>query len=526
MELQLASMEGPPVNAPTVAYTLAVGLRRALCEHIGIEEREIGIAANETRNHNGHSVQSIYLFDTASGGAGYSSQVPHHLPRLLKQVAESVLQCPNECDAAFQACVLTYETQHQIDNLNRHEVLELLTPQFLAAVALPETHRAFGEHTRLELEPLVLAIQRETLRLHPDQIRLYLGGDPDQWEPLAWRFLSELRRMAESGLTITLLVDSGVLPKLSQGQKDALAAVVSQLGATLQEGALSSRSLEGEGMVPMVEIGGEARSGYWAASATAALAPDDAWGSGAAELSYVFSGMQDKPLTGLQGWSDVSIDSLRPQASQRVAEIRITQGLDGPADRFGFRFWHLVRRKIPALADRLSGNLPIQALSYSDRYLNSPISVLLLERIISQLLDFPGGLSESSEIAINTAELGSSHGSWPRFWSHDWQSEHEREQVMTRVFAKRPFSLALDIQPKHHTPHERFLRLDWGQGAQWEIRLDQGVGYWTPSGKGNYFPFEQNEAGQAETIRKGLVTVSARAPSNSTILYIVDESAG
>lgn len=124
-ELQLRDDHGQPLDKVT-AYTLAIALRRALCQLLGIEENEIGTHAASSRNEQEQVAYSIYLYDNASGGAGYVSQAALLLPELFRKTA-SVLDCSRDCDSACQGCLLTYHTQHHLDDLNRHAAKLLLS---------------------------------------------------------------------------------------------------------------------------------------------------------------------------------------------------------------------------------------------------------------------------------------------------------------------------------------------------------------------------------------------------------------
>lgn len=109
-ELQL------PLNTPdaeTAAWTLAVALRIALSAELGIEAREINFTA-QTAN----GIWSAVVFDQASGGAGYSSQAQVLLPKLIDRVRQ-ILDCPAKCEKACQHCLLDYQTQHKVKELDR-----------------------------------------------------------------------------------------------------------------------------------------------------------------------------------------------------------------------------------------------------------------------------------------------------------------------------------------------------------------------------------------------------------------------
>lgn len=104
------------VNTPepeTAAFTLAVALRTALSAELGIEVREINFTAQTANGY-----WSAVVFDQASGGAGYSSQAQALLPKLIQRVRK-ILACLAKCEKACQQCLLDYQTQHKVKELDR-----------------------------------------------------------------------------------------------------------------------------------------------------------------------------------------------------------------------------------------------------------------------------------------------------------------------------------------------------------------------------------------------------------------------
>ena len=88
-----------------------------------------------------------------------------------------------------QGCVLTYDTQHHLDDLNRHAAKSFLSAAYLDASDIPPHIKVFGSDSYLEMEPLILALNREWQRHDITLVRVYLGGNASLWEPLAWRFV-------------------------------------------------------------------------------------------------------------------------------------------------------------------------------------------------------------------------------------------------------------------------------------------------------------------------------------------------
>ena len=88
--------------------------------------------------------------------------------------------------------------------------------------------------------------------------------------------------------------------------------------------------------------------------------------------------------------------------------------------------------------------------------------------------------------------------------SNQWQDDVAREAFFTQAFEKGRGRLRWQGSLTFETgvaPHFRELRLEWGNGATWSLKLDQGVGYWRcrPS---EGFPFEGTPHEQLQVVNE------------------------
>ncbi|CDH43330.1 DEAD/DEAH box helicase [Candidatus Contendibacter odensensis] len=497
-ELQLHDLDGKPVEQ-IAAYTVAVALRRALCLHLGIEEAEVGALAASSRSvDKKQKISSIYLYDTAMGGAGYSTQIVAHLSALLRQ-ARQILECPRDCDMACQSCLLTHDTQHHLDDLNRHTAIALLSEPFLTALDLPEELRVFGPHSQLEMEPLPLALNREWQQQTVQELRIYLGGKARDWEPLAWRLRDDLTRWRQTDAIIQLITPATTLSKLNSSQRDELAALIAYTGAELYR----SLDLIQVGDLPlMVELGSANQQIRWAASHADALIPRPHWDGGESGGPLVRV-IDNQPLSPLpETWRHLDSAEIR-QPVPGVIALTITRELDGPSADFGGRAWTLLEQRVPALAEYLNENAPLQAVHYTDRYLRSPLAIVLLYELLNGLACYSGGLQQTTDIQIETTNLDRTDTKPSRWLFHDWRDGEDRRQVVETWFAETWPTFAWREAPLHKRPHARELTLTWSNDHRWTIRLDQGFGYWgIAPGVRPEFPFDNDVARQVEKLRK------------------------
>ena len=518
-ELQLRDVQGKGIDN-IIAYTMAVALRRALCLELGIEEAEVGAFAASTRDAQDQSTYSLYLYDTATGGAGYVIQAVSNLEKLFKRVHDEILKCPSECDSACQACLLTYDTQHHVDGLNRFKALELLDAGLLDSLTLPESLKVFGKDTRLELEPLALALNREWQSHQLTDIRIYFGGDVALWEPLAWRLRHELTRLIETGAVVRIIIPKPCHNQLLDSQKDELVALLAFAGAELYE---DDSALISETPVIM-EMGGEKISMRWAASNVNALAPNPIWGvAGESNIQFVRLDM-NKPLPPLpKAWQLLELKALRPTVPG-VTELIIANQLDGASLTFGERAWTLICQNVPDLAKRLHGASTLMEIRYSDRYLRSPLTLLLLGSLLKGLSGYSGGVNGATKFDIRTSKLGNYGNNYLRHFYHDWMDEEDRRQVAERWFKSSFSSAKWNLYENKDLPHARELELIWAD-SKWVVRLDQGVGYWAIQ---RYvrsdFSFDRDVRQQVEILNKTNLQIEQSDKRNPTYWYCSKQS--
>ena len=110
--------------------------------------------------------------------------------------------------------------------------------------------------------------------------------------------------------------------------------------------------------------------------------------------------------------------------------------------------------------------------------------------------------------------------------SDQWQDDVAREAFFTQAFETGRGRLRWQGSLTFETgvaPHFRELRLEWGNGAAWSLKLDQGVGYWRcrPS---EAFPFDETPHEQLQVINE--IAKRSRVVSQGshpTYIYVAAE---
>lgn len=118
-ELRFKNIDGDFLNNKSLSYSLGVIITKSLAEFIGIGDNELGFGVKQYKDY-----QTIFIYDTAKGGAGYASQLPIHLKDILQKSYQILTDC--DCNSACTKCLIDRKSQWHIEELDRNLAIEWL----------------------------------------------------------------------------------------------------------------------------------------------------------------------------------------------------------------------------------------------------------------------------------------------------------------------------------------------------------------------------------------------------------------
>jgi DEAD/DEAH box helicase domain-containing protein len=115
-EIRLKNSDGSFVKSKTLAYSLGIIFTKALAEFLAIEEAELSFGIKKYGHY-----QTIYIYDSAKGGAGYASQFGLYTKRIL-DIAYNVLHnC--SCVSGCTKCLIDRSSQWHLENIDKNVAL-------------------------------------------------------------------------------------------------------------------------------------------------------------------------------------------------------------------------------------------------------------------------------------------------------------------------------------------------------------------------------------------------------------------
>ncbi|MCZ6404777.1 DEAD/DEAH box helicase, partial [Vibrio parahaemolyticus] len=166
------------------------------------------------------------------------------------------------------------------------------------------------------------------------------------------------------------------------------------------------------------------------------------------------------------------LDSKEPTHLLGAVHVDIATELNGQLSNFGRGFVTLLKNKDERLTKLLKEG-ELKSVSYSDRYLQSPVSLLLLAEVLKALVG-------TSDCQIEVNSCFDEQNRNPYTVNHDWDDRDDYKAIfgawLTHMAAKTVDTNIIDN--KREVPHRRAIKLRFSTGDIVEVTLDQGFGYW------------------------------------------------
>ncbi len=106
--------------------TLAEGIALGASLSLSIDPGELSSGFRLVHLKDGTRAAEIYLFDTASGGAGYAFEAGENLDEVLSNVEQLLAVCPGQCERSCTKCLRHYGNRFLHPRLDRRLGLQLL----------------------------------------------------------------------------------------------------------------------------------------------------------------------------------------------------------------------------------------------------------------------------------------------------------------------------------------------------------------------------------------------------------------
>ncbi len=474
------------------ATTLAVALRDVIADRLGIASSEMGFGYRldkDLETNQGRSV--VQVFDLVSGGAGFVIEGVSEISELIKKLVEK-LHCPAHCDNVCSRCLASNDSRVEKEELDRTSALQWITDaDFVSYLTLPDEFSHLHGATYTSLSPLDFI--RSTINKYSSgdsnrSVQLALRGSPSDWDLAYPGFRDRILTWAVVDKFKVKLVLEGV---------DGLDEHCKRSFLTLQSfGVEISAMTDGwrnENAYLVAQIGSANSCTSLFSNDISICAPGESWLTGTTDTILVSSKLISYAQTKVL---DVSSWLASPAGSQ-ILEVK--DELNGSVENLASRLIKLFTQESPEFIALLENDTAIK-VSYSDRYLKSPWSLMLLSSFLTLFRN-----DELMELSIQT--LKSAPSQRGIYIHHDWFHSDDQQNVVSQwiehTLGLKPH-LQIEMNPRDIL-HGRVMTIEWKSGKQTKLLLDQGMGYWKammPYRDETEFDFDSHEEEQVKSMTK------------------------
>lgn len=465
-------------------YTLGAALRQMYAHEKGITTQELGLTFRNKRNEFGESVTSLFIYDSATQGAGFASSIPEVLNKLWAGLEAYLRSCPANCKTACHSCLLDYDTQYNIKNLDRNYLLNALEEtKSLSALVLPDNRKYFGEHSYAEL----LNVKQIFSKIGTTCLSAEFFIIGDDWSWGDWIVRDYIIDCCAKKIPVTLYLSEQAASKIDSDLSWEISRYLPLAKVNIQQ-LKQPIELEHRG-TPLMRLNIVEGSKWFAVDDLENVSANGSWGN--MTDNCIVSGFNDSLDIYAEVFDVINIaKSSELDASAIVIEDFSL--LQCNIKDFGENFINLFESTIPHLFERLENN--IESITYSDKYVVSPLPVVLINNILVEMQNRYGKFSAE----LHTVAPKQQSDWISKTIAQNFLSEADLNDFIYESSRSLGGEVYGDIFDNEDLPHSRIMSITLKDGSRIKLLLDQGMGYWSKGRnyKEHRFDFENvfNEA--------------------------------
>lgn len=197
VEMRCYGKDGRHITDRSLLRSLGVVLSRELTRHLGVNEDEVDFGYNPVTG-------SVFLYDTAVGGAGYSTLLLDYREEVLQRALDSLNAC--NCAKACTQCLIDRRSQWYIADLDRKKLRDWLEVEKQSRTAPQEVTEALGEDVTTVTTNLTALLTPFSSSNELKEVRIYLDDDYEKWSYELEGHLKLLLQLLHKGIETTFVV--------------------------------------------------------------------------------------------------------------------------------------------------------------------------------------------------------------------------------------------------------------------------------------------------------------------------------
>lgn len=447
VEIKFYNSSNEIVTDTETLYSLGVILSRKLTELLGVNDGEIEFGYNS-------AAHSIFIYDTALGGAGYSPLFREYKDRVLDMAYKTLSEC--DCERACTSCLVDRRSQWYLNYLNRKKALEWLKMECESRLA-PEAVAALVPDASAVTTDFATEFRQLTRNKNLKAIKLFIDSDYPHWQFSDFQYGKLLDELSLQGVDVSFVLSEKL--DLSHCPASASAALMAVLFKHKFQYLQTAFAPHLKPLMAVLFSNGDVKT-YFGEDVN--TLPSASWGNG-----KIYSSMANMNMT----CSDVDVPELLKQMMTDgtiMFDARLKKDC---------HIGNLLDTLIDANPGKWNQIIPLMsgekvAIEYTDRYLLTPIGCLLLAHMIKRI-------RQRFSVSIATLKIilkpirHSNYEAADIAIDIDYQSNEARNSFLSAAIAEIA-GIHPEIVDNGYIEHERCLTVK-AHGIDLCIRPDAGI---------------------------------------------------
>jgi DEAD/DEAH box helicase domain-containing protein len=437
-------------NDESLIYSLGVILTKVFCSYLGVEESELSFGVKQYREY-----CSIFIFDTAKGGAGYAVKFTDYAEEIFEEAYIKLKDC--SCKKACTKCLIDRNSQWFMQKLDRYKAKEWL--QRAVNNTVPEQFKALYPNLKTVTGSVQEDILRHENRKMIQKIWLYVDSKVSNWQLDNAPFFNALKKNNTDN-KINFVFGSE-LDCSAEGSQ--ITAIQVSDWAKYWKDSSSHKLLKPTCRIDLLD--GKSYTYY----------ADDFYNDFGIKWAVATNGISYKNETAVP--ADFKEINLGIPQNNNQFEIRLKPDFNFNSNELSKVFLDKVKEQ-KDLAPLMIGQK--FKVVYCDRYLKSPFSCLLLVQFIK-------GLSKELNFTVEFLKVkleDFTQGQYPYRIFHNYYDGEDRNSELGKLAGN-----LLNLEPDFEVgnlPHYRYF-IFYNDSIKITIRPDGGIEHgWESMGNTNY----------------------------------------
>lgn len=457
VEIKFYNKDDLLITDQETLYSLGVILSRKLTELLGVNDGEIDFGYNSTSH-------TIFIYDTALGGAGYSTLFREYKDKVIELAYKTLNGC--DCERACTKCLIDRRSQWYLNYLNRKKALEWIELEMKSRIAPKSITTAVPNATAVTSD-----FSTEFFRLSRNRdikaIKFFIDSDFSSWGIDDFPFIRQIEEMRLAGVDVSFVINNSINMK---NCPPSIKTIV--LSAMLKHKFEYCTSKLRGSLTPLLHLAyvNDSVRTYFGESINRSLA--NTWGNG-----DIYSTGNDMNLLFHSIDSVQLLKSLAEGESSFTFDTRIKE--DCSLSNIFTALFRNHDKQWSKIKEAFNGKQV--SVRYSDRFLVTPLGCLLLAHMISKI---------KTELNINVAALNiyakrpstESSSNFALYLDVNYLNALDRNDFL-RSCMRELVGFNPNITDSGYFEHERCLTIK-SDDEELSVRPDGGIAYgWKPFGR-------------------------------------------